>query len=106
CCVCVDMSFSFRAPEPVLREAPPRTLGEAVVLPFREFFSRSGLIRGIVVLLFIILYKYSDSLAGSMTTPFLLKAGFTQQEIGVVLGGVGLFAIIGGSILGGEIIAS
>jgi len=101
----IGIVASFLAPEPVLREAPPRTLGEAVVLPFREFFSRSGLIRGIVVLLFIILYKYSDSLAGSMTTPFLLKAGFTQQEIGVVLGGVGLFAIIGGSIVGGAIIA-
>jgi PAT family beta-lactamase induction signal transducer AmpG len=93
------------APEPVLREAPPRTLTEAVVLPFREFFTRSGLIRGLVVLLFIILYKYSDSLAGSMTTPFLLKTGFTQEQIGVVLGGAGLIAIIVGSIAGGAIIA-
>jgi MFS transporter, PAT family, beta-lactamase induction signal transducer AmpG len=101
----IGIVASILAPEPVLREAPPRTLAEAVVLPFREFFSRSGLIRGIVVLLFIILYKYSDSLAGSMTTPFLLKTGFTQQEIGVVLGGVGLIAIIGGSIVGGAIIA-
>lgn len=101
----IGIVASIIAPEPVLREAPPRTLAEAVVLPFREFFSRSGLIRGVAVLLFIILYKYSDSLAGSMTTPFLLKAGFTQQEIGVVLGGVGLMAIIGGSIVGGAVIA-
>ena len=101
----IGIAASFLAPEPLLREAPPRTLGEAVVLPFREFFTRSGLIRGVVVLLFIVLYKYSDSLAGSMTTPFLLKTGFTQQEIGVVLGGVGLVAIIGGSIVGGAIIA-
>jgi len=93
------------APEPVLREAPPRTLTEAVILPFREFFTRSGVIRGLVVLLFIILYKYSDSLAGSMTTPFLLKTGFTQEQIGVVLGGAGLIAIIVGSIAGGAIIA-
>jgi PAT family beta-lactamase induction signal transducer AmpG len=101
----IGIVASILAPEPVLREAPPRTLGEAVVLPFREFFTRLTLIRGVVVLLFIILYKYSDSLAGSMTTPFLLKAGFTQQEIGVVLGGVGLMAIIGGSIVGGAVIA-
>ncbi len=101
----VGIVAAILAPEPVLHEAPPRTLAEAVVLPFREFFARSGLIRGVVVLLFIILYKYSDSLAGSMTTPFLLKTGFTQQEIGVVLGGAGLIAIIGGSIVGGAIIA-
>jgi PAT family beta-lactamase induction signal transducer AmpG len=101
----IGIVASILAPEPVLREAPPRTLAEAVVLPFREFFTRSGLIRGVVVLIFIVLYKYSDSLAGSMTTPFLLKTGFTQQEIGVVLGGAGLIAIIAGSIVGGAIIA-
>lgn len=101
----IGIIASFLAPEPVLREAPPKSLAEAVVLPFREFFTRSGLIRGIVVLLFIVLYKYSDSLAGSMTTPFLLKTGFTQQEIGVVLGGAGLIAIIVGSIAGGAVIA-
>jgi PAT family beta-lactamase induction signal transducer AmpG len=101
----IGIIASFLAPEPVLREAPPKTLAEAVVLPFREFFTRSGLIRGIVVLLFIVLYKYSDSLAGSMSTPFLLKTGFTQQEIGVVLGGAGLIAIIVGSIAGGAVIA-
>ncbi|MFS8087169.1 MAG: AmpG family muropeptide MFS transporter [Acidobacteriota bacterium] len=101
----IGIVATFLAPEPVMHEAPPRTLTEAVVLPFREFFTRSGLIRGLVVLLFIILYKYSDSLAGSMSTPFLLKTGFTQQEIGVVLGGAGLIAIIVGSIAGGAIIA-
>ena len=101
----IGIVAALLAPEPVLREAPPRNLGEAVVLPFREFFMRSGLIRGLVVLLFIVLYKYSDSLAGSMTTPFLLKTGFTQEEIGVVLGGAGLIAIIVGSIIGGAIIA-
>jgi PAT family beta-lactamase induction signal transducer AmpG len=101
----IGIIASFLAPEPVLREAPPKSLADAVVLPFREFFTRSGLIRGIVVLLFIVLYKYSDSLAGSMSTPFLLKTGFTQQEIGVVLGGAGLIAIIVGSIAGGAVIA-
>jgi PAT family beta-lactamase induction signal transducer AmpG len=101
----IGIIASFLAPEPVLKESPPRTLAEAVVLPFREFFTRSGLFRGILVLIFIVLYKYSDSLAGSMTTPFLLMTGFTQQEIGVVLGGAGLIAIIVGSIAGGALIA-
>jgi PAT family beta-lactamase induction signal transducer AmpG len=101
----VGIISALLAPEPVLHEAPPRTLTEAVVLPFREFFSRSGLFRGIFVLVFIVLYKYSDSLAGSMTTPFLLRTGFSQQEIGVVLGGAGLIAIIVGSIAGGAVIA-
>src|SRR6266550_2901571 len=101
----IGIIASIFAPEPVLHEAPPRTLSEAVILPFREFFTRSGVFRGLLVLLFIIVYKYSDSLAGSMTTPFLLKTGFTQEEIGVVLGGAGLIAVIVGSVASGAIIA-
>lgn len=101
----VGIITTFLAPEPVMSEAPPKTLGEAVVLPFADFFQRSGPGFGILVLLFIVLYKYSDALAGSMTTPFLLKTGFTQTEVGVALGGVGLFAIIAGSLVAGFAIA-
>src|SRR6266480_4648506 len=77
----IGIVTTFVAPEPVLSDAPPRTLAEAVVLPFADFFQRAGVLRALLVLLFIVLYKYSDSLAGSMTTPFLLKTGFTQTEV-------------------------
>lgn len=97
----VGMVAAFLAPEPVLRDAPPKTLTEAVVLPFREFFGRLTPVRAIVVLIFIILYRYSDGFAGVMTTPFLIQAGYTQTEIGVVLGGVGLIATIVGALAGG-----
>jgi PAT family beta-lactamase induction signal transducer AmpG len=101
----VGIVATFLAPEPELKEAPPRTLGEAVAMPFRDFFDRAGVGLGLAVLLFIVLYKYSDALAGSMTTPFLLKTGFTQTEVGVVFGGAGLIATILGSIAAGATIA-
>ena len=97
----VGMLAAFLAPEPVLRDAPPQSLGEAVVLPFHEFFTRSGIGRGVLVLGFIVLYRYSDGIANNMTTPFLLQAGYTQAEIGVVLGGAGLKATIVGVLAGG-----
>ena len=97
----IGIVATFLAPEPVLRELPPRTIGEAVILPFREFFQRAGVGRAFLVLLFIVLYKYSDSLAGSMTTPFLLKTGFSQKEVGAVFGGAGLIATIVGTLAGG-----
>ena len=97
----IGVVATFLAPEPVLRELPPRTIGEAVILPFREFFQRAGLGRAFLVLLFIVVYKYSDSLAGSMTTPFLLKTGFSQKEVGAVFGGAGLIATILGTLAGG-----
>ncbi len=99
----VGIATTFIAPEPVLRDAPPRTLVEAVVLPFADFFQRVG-VRSVLVLIFIVLYKYSDSLAGSMTTPFLLQAGFSQSEVGAVFLGVGVIATIAGVVAGGALI--
>jgi len=93
------------APEPALDDAPPRSLAEAVILPFNEFFTRSGLLRGLLVLLFIVLYKYSDSLVIVMGTPFLLQADYTLTEIGVVRGGAGLVATIVGAHAGGAVLA-
>lgn len=101
----VGIVATMLAKEPAMKEAPPKSLGEAVAMPFGDFFNRSGVVFGIVVLLFIVLYKYADALAGSMTTPFLLKTGFTQTEVGVVFGGAGLLATIAGSIVAGATIA-
>ena len=100
----VGIATTFFAPEPVLSDAPPKTLVEAVVLPFADFFQRVGVGRAVFVLLFIVLYKYSDSLAGSMTTPFLLKTGFSQSEVGAVFLGVGVIATIAGVVAGGAVI--
>lgn len=101
----IGVIAAVMAPEPALDDAPPRTLSEAVVLPFKEFFTRSGLLRGLLVLLFIVLYKYSDSLVIVMGTPFLLQAGYTQTEIGVIRGGAGLIATIAGALAGGVLLA-
>lgn len=98
----VGIATTFIAPEPVLSDAPPKTLFEAVVLPFADFFQRVGP-RAVLVLLFIVMYKYSDSLAGSMTTPFLLQTGFSQSEVGAVFLGVGVLATIAGVIVGGAV---
>jgi PAT family beta-lactamase induction signal transducer AmpG len=101
----VGIVATFLASEPPEREAPPKSMTEAVALPFRDFFGRVGPGLGIGVLVFIVLYKYADALAGSMTTPFLLKTGFTQAEVGTVFGGAGLIATIAGSIVAGGSIA-
>jgi PAT family beta-lactamase induction signal transducer AmpG len=101
----VGIIATFLAPEPVLKDSPPKTLAEAVVMPFRDFFQRVGPGLGVAVLVFIVLYKYSDALAGSMTTPFLLKTGFTQAEVGVIFGGAGLLSTIAGSLVAGATIA-
>ena len=100
----IGIATTFIAPEPVLNDAPPKSLAEAVILPFADFFQRAGVVRALLVLLFIVLYKYSDSLAGSMTTPFLLQTGFSQSEVGAVFLGVGVVATIVGVVVAGAAI--
>jgi PAT family beta-lactamase induction signal transducer AmpG len=99
----VGVAASFAAPEPVLRDRPPQSLAEAVWYPFQEFFQRAGPVRAVVVLLFVVVYKLADNLALGMATPFLLKSGVTEAQLGAV-GGVGLIATIGGTVLGGAIV--
>lgn len=101
----VGVFAAFWAPEPVMEEAAPRTMREAVVDPFIEFFRRTGLLWGLVILLFIILYQLPDRFGQNMVTPFLLQTGFSQTEIGAIQGGIGLFFTIIGVLAGGAVIA-
>ena len=101
----VGIVGSFIGPEPALKDEPPKNLAEAIRFPFQEFFQRTGFGQGIAVLAFIVFYKFSDGLAGNMTTPFLLQTGFTQTEIGVVLGGIGMISTIVGVLIGGTVVA-
>ena len=91
------------APEPPNAEKPPETLSAAIIDPFRDFFARSKW-RAVVILIFITLYRLADSMAGNMATPFLLKSGFSQTDVGAIQGGVGLLATIVGALCGGAAI--
>lgn len=92
------------APEPEAVHAPPGSLAGAVVEPFVDFFRRSGLLRGLMLLAFVLLYKLGDAWVGSMAMPFLLRSGFDPGEIGAIKSGVGLFATIGGTLAGGAVL--
>ncbi len=70
----------------------------AVVCPFADFMRRSG---WVVILAFVMLYKFGDSLAGVMTNPFLLELGFTKVEIAAVVKTYGLGATLLGAVTGG-----
>lgn len=101
----IGIGTTLLASEPVLAERPPATFAQAVVLPFREFFQRSGPVTALLVLVFIVLFKLPDYLAQAMATPFLLSVGFSQTDIGAISGGIGLFATIVGALSGGGVVA-
>lgn len=97
-CMAACIAVTLFAPEPPLPEGRPRTLREAVLLPFRDYFARDG---AWLILAFILLYKLGDTMASAMTTPFYLDLGYTKTEIGAVVKLFGFWATIAGGTLGG-----
>jgi len=95
------MIMTLMVTEPKEAEIRPRTLRDAVVEPFHEFFTRHGVQSALLVLLFIFLYKLGDSLCTALATPFYLDMGYSKTEIGVIAKNAGLWPMVIGGILGG-----
>ena len=95
------VALTLAVSEPALRAAVPKTLRDAVVLPFKEFISRQGWRGAAWVLGFIFLYKLGDSMATALATPFYLDTGFSKTEIGLVAKHAGLWPAVIGGLLGG-----
>lgn len=99
----VGVIATFLAPEPSRQMPAPDSLGGAVVEPLKQMLLAP---RGILVLLFVILFKLPDVMAGAMTQTFLLKGvGHTMIEVGSIRQGVGLAFTIFGAVAGGAITA-
>lgn len=96
----VGIATTLLAPEPPASEGVPRSMREAVVQPFLEYFRRQD---ALWILLFILLYKLGDSMAAHMTTPFYLQIGFSEAQIGTVVKLFGFWAILAGGLLGGTL---
>jgi PAT family beta-lactamase induction signal transducer AmpG len=95
----IIMTLTIKEPEGQIN--PPLTLKEAVVEPFKEFFSRLGQWRAFEILAFIFLYKLGDSMATALSTPFYIDLGFNLTEIGIVAKHAALWPAIIGGLLGG-----
>ena len=46
------------------------------------------------MLAFVVLFKFTDALAGAMTAPFVIDLGFTRNEYAAIVKGVGLAAML------------
>ena len=97
----VGIVTTFIAAEPIENLIPPRTLRDAVVIPFTDFFRRRGALE---MILFIIFYKIGDAMALGLSTNFMLGLGFSRTEIGAISKGFGLAATLIGGLLGGAMV--
>lgn len=67
---------------------------------FREFLTRDA---AILVLLFVVLFKFCDAFAGVLTGPFVISIGFDKAAYATIVKGVGLAAVLVGGIAGGVV---
>jgi PAT family beta-lactamase induction signal transducer AmpG len=79
-------------------EKPLKRVAEAAVGAFSDFLTRDF---AVVALAFVILFKFSDALAGAMTAPFVIDLGFSRNEYAAIIKGVGLAATLIGGFAGG-----
>jgi PAT family beta-lactamase induction signal transducer AmpG len=79
----------------------PKTLKEAIALPFKDFINRKGMKHALYILTFLFLYKLGDSMATALQTPFFIDMGFSNTEIGLVAKTSSLIAMTIGIMIGG-----
>ena len=93
----IGIVTSLCAIESTLLSAP-KTLKEAVVEPFLDFFNREKVME---LMGFIFFYKLDVVFALALMTPFMMELGFTKTEIGAVTKGFGLVVTLLGTFVGG-----
>ena len=82
----------------VARENPLQRIITAASGAFAEFLTRD---LALVALVFVILFKFTDALAGALTAPFVIDLGFSRNEYAAIIKGVGLAATLIGGFAGG-----
>src|SRR5205085_930219 len=111
--VAVGFVTVWLTPEPKALSLPPlagetamqrirNRLEDAVVAPFVDVLARP---HWAAVLLFIVLYKYGDALAGLMSTPLYVDLSFTVDEVANISKIFGVGATLVGVAVGGLIVA-
>jgi PAT family beta-lactamase induction signal transducer AmpG len=105
--VVIGIATTFLAAEPDksvtadavhARESGFQRVREAALGAFREFLSRD---MAVAVLVFVVLFKFTDALSGAMTAPFVIDLGFSRNEYAAIIKGVGLAATLIGGFAGG-----
>ncbi len=81
-------------------QKPFARVSEAAAGAFRDFLGHE---LALVMLAFVVLFKFTDALSGAMTAPFVIDLGFSRNEYAAIVKGVGLAALLLGGFAGGFI---
>jgi len=79
---------------------PLQRVFKAALGAFGDFWRME---QALAVLAFVVLFKFTDALAGVMTAPFVIDLGFSRNEYAAIIKGVGLAATLIGGFAGGYV---
>jgi MFS transporter, PAT family, beta-lactamase induction signal transducer AmpG len=79
-------------------ENPVIRVAREAVAAFADFLTRDA---AVLVLVFVVLFKFTDALSGAMTAPFVIKLGFTRDQYGDIVKFYGFIATLIGGFAGG-----
>jgi PAT family beta-lactamase induction signal transducer AmpG len=82
------------------KENPLARVFTAALGAFSDFWRMDA---ALAVLAFVVLFKFTDALAGAMTAPFVIDLGFSRNEYAAIIKGVGLAATLIGGFAGGYV---
>lgn len=99
--IALSIFSTYFAPEISSSIHAPKTFTDAIVKSLTNLLTRNRLI---IILLFILFYKFGDALALALMSNFLLKGvGFSLTTVGLTFKTFGLFATILGAFVGGAL---
>ncbi len=109
----IGMATVWFTPEPggaaLLERLPGQTamarvsawLRRAVAAPFNDMLKREG---ALTILVFVVLYKFGDALAATMSNPLYVSLGFTKVELANIAKVYGFAASLAGLAVGGIVV--
>jgi len=79
-------------------------LARAILAPFADLVRRNGAAGLVLILVFTVLYKFGEAIAGTMSNPLYVLLGFTKVEIATIAKIYGVGATLAGVALGGILV--
>jgi PAT family beta-lactamase induction signal transducer AmpG len=109
--VIVGFFTALRAPIPRTDHIDKAAAGSAgmwiqrnIVSPYIEFFQRNRISTALVILAFIVLFKFGDAFLSVMAYPFYYQIGFTGSQVWMASATFGKIAIVVGAFAGGLVV--
>ncbi len=78
----------------------PAWFRASVLVPFADFMRHPN---WLLILMFIVIYKFADAFLGRMTSPFFHDMHFDKDDIAVIVKSYGILATILGVFVGGAL---